>query len=323
MFTQTQKRSEFESSAIGIHDSGGGQLPAKGDGGYRRPVIAAMMSACLPGFGQLYNGQFNRAIWFFIGFCIAVAPATAMVALAVPVVATAPVIALLLLFAFVLWVWSVCDAWRWAKLLQTPPRAWHLSGFYAATFLVCVGFLLPRLLQAVCADYIHPVRIASQSMSPTLLDGDHLIVDKRVNCNGCAHILARGDVVLFTFPNDRTRLHVKRLIGVPGDRITIDRNGLSVNGIALRKAANEMGQAPEGIDGREWTISTWVPGAEPLDLTVPNGHVFVLGDNRSASLDSRKYGPLPLSDIKGKARQIYFSGGGGAIRWARFGTVIE
>ena len=144
------------------------------------------------------------------------------------------------------------------------------------------------------------------------------------NCPGCDHAVERGDVAIFTYPNDRTLVYVKRVIGLPGDRVRITGKRVWVNRLALGDAPADDGTASERIDGRQW-LADWgdTEGAE-LDLTVPPGMVFVLGDNRGNSKDSRHFGSVPLRDVAGRARQVWFSmAPGGAVRWSRLGQAIH
>ncbi|MFK7964640.1 MAG: signal peptidase I [Burkholderiaceae bacterium] len=279
-----------------------GLPPKQRQKNHRRPVLAAVMSACLPGMGQLYNGQANRAIWLLVGFCLIATPLGAFLALTMPGALMAPTMALWLLATIGLWLWNIWDAWRGARLAAAPVRSWQISGLYAAIFLIFAGLILPTVLGKVRADLVHPVHIVGNSMAPTLLAGDRLFIDMRVNCQGCTHALERGDIVLFTYPNDRSQWHIKRLIGLPGDRVTVSDDSVTVDDAELIE---------DSIADQAQTI------------TVPTGHAYLLGDNLSNSLDSTDYGVIPLRDIVGKARQIYFSTDQDAVRWHRIGHQVK
>jgi len=96
----------------------------------RRPVIAALMGAALPGFGQLYNGQFNRAIWFYLSFLIIAVPVTMIAALYLPAALTVGVLAISVLLTLGVWLWGIIDAWLVAR--RSNPYVlhnWQTSGF--------------------------------------------------------------------------------------------------------------------------------------------------------------------------------------------------
>ncbi|NOZ94696.1 MAG: signal peptidase I [Acidobacteria bacterium] len=158
-------------------------------------------------------------------------------------------------------------------------------------------------------------KIPSGSMENNLLVGDHLVVNKFIyspHWNTPIDRLfpqrepRRGDVVVFKFPEDPRRDFIKRCIGLPGDVIEIHEKKLYLNG----KLQNE----PYVIhkDPNVYPDSPMVPPSLRLrdnfgPFTVPDGTIFCMGDNRDNSLDSRFWGPVPRSYLKGRAVIIYWS----------------
>lgn len=126
-----------------------------------------------------------------------------------------------------------------------------------------------------------PERVLSDSMEPTLGVGDVVLVDK---VTWRLTDLRRGDLVTFTLPDDGEDF-VKRVVGLPGDRIAIEDAILKVNGVAV----------PEPyVDHSRIDALYFGP------VVVPEGHLFVLGDKRFGSIDSRVYGPIPLDSVDGR-----------------------
>ena len=125
-----------------------------------------------------------------------------------------------------------------------------------------------------------PFSIPSQSMAPTLDAGDHVLVDK---LSGTAH---RGDLVVFHAPRSG-EIMLKRVVAVGGDRVGIEDGRLVVNG---RRPAEPYAD-PDAIDSVYFG-----------PVTVARGSVFVLGDNRADSRDSRQFGAVPARDLIGRAR---------------------
>jgi signal peptidase I len=295
----------------------------------RKPIVAVLMSAVLPGFGQLYNGDVNRAIWLFLAFAFLNVPWLAIVALYLPRGWLVPMLVLTFVAAIWVWVYSMFAAWGRAKALPDyVPERWQSSGLYALVFIVSNVIALPALTIDIRANFVEPFRIPSASMEPAVMQGDFLFADKRYNCPGCKYRIEQGDIAIMAMPNDRTVLFIKRVIALPGDRVTITGRTVRVNGEALTVGSPEAGATQfteRAANGREWTVQ-WrsaTAGGAPIDITVPPGEVFVLGDNRSASLDSRQQGTVPLADVVGRARQVWFSYGDDGVRWGRLGQIVE
>ncbi|MCB1896180.1 MAG: signal peptidase I [Zoogloeaceae bacterium] len=286
---------------------------------------AALMSMVLPGFGQLANGRPNRAIWLFLGFALVSVPLMSWIAIRLPQGWTLPALVASLAAAIAIWLASVIDAWRDARRQPDRPHLpWQTGGAYLLVFLICNGLMLPALVSHVREHYVASWRIPSASMAPAILRGDVLFADMSYNCPGCARAVARGDVGIFTYPNDRTLVYIKRVVGLPGDQVRIAGRQVWVNQVPLAEAPAGAGTVTERIDGHRWLVE-WddAEGAE-LAVTVPPGSVFVLGDNRGQSKDSRHFGTVPLSDVVGRARQVWFSKDpGGSVRWSRVGQAIE
>lgn len=197
---------------------------------------------------------------------------------------------------------------------------------------------------------VQPIRIPSASMEPTLLVGDFLLMDKQVA--GAAWGLLppigvqRGDVVVFHDPVDDPKVHlVKRVIGVPGDRIHLRDGVVYRNGEALREgyavyrraAADEFRDDFPDLQTMDARVNPnwWIKLrglARDGEVTVPAESYFVMGDNRNDSEDSRYWGFVPGAAIVGRPLVIYFSwrepgeGSGVALglgRWERVLRVVR
>jgi signal peptidase I len=122
-----------------------------------------------------------------------------------------------------------------------------------------------------------PVRNQGTGMAPTYNDGDRLLLDKT------RHQYERGDVVVFHYPRDPSKSFIKRIVGLPGEEISIRQGTTYINGVALDEPyiAAEFKQNPSNLEPE----------------VVPPGHYFVMGDNRDHSNDSRMWGSLPQRSI--------------------------
>jgi len=302
----------------------------------RKPIFAAAMSAILPGFGQLYNGQLNRALWFFLVYVLVAVPGFAFIALYLPAWTTTPLLAISLLVTLATWITSIIDAWLGARARSTfQPRAWQTSALYFTTLLICNLLILPLVTVYVRGNQVQSHHVPSGSMSPNILTGDYLFTDMRYNCPSCRGAVKRGDIAVFVYPNNRTHHYIKRVVGLPGDEIRIEGEQVFVNDQPLAERESGSGDDMlqlETYGDRQWQV-TWKPTDTPINpdvaaadtqmdsagITIKPGHVFMLGDNRNNSRDSRHFGSVPLSDVVGQARQVWFSWGPDGVRWQRIG----
>ncbi len=218
-------------------------------------------------------------------------------------------------------------------------------------------YIEPFLIAAVVALFIRqfviqPFKIPSGSMIPTLLVGDHLFVNKFVYGPRIPFTDARiftwkepkrGDVIVFRYPENEKKDFIKRVIGVPGDKIQIIDGRLYINDqiVPLTEAASPPDK-DEGIAmfeyGRPKLFDEKLGAANHKvqylrdqrgnnfgPVLVPNDSVFVMGDNRDNSLDSRAWGFVKFDKILGRAFIIYWSWDGADrwVRWERIGRLIK
>jgi len=129
------------------------------------------------------------------------------------------------------------------------------------------------------------VRVDGFSMNPTLHDGEFILVNRLAYRFWS---FQRGDIIVFRFPVDPSQDLIKRVIGLPGDQVSVQNGVVSINGAAL----NEPYIAAAPVYSGQWNV--------------PQGYLFVLGDNRNDSSDSHSWGLLPVSNVIGKATLIYW-----------------
>ena len=174
---------------------------------------------------------------------------------------------------------------------------------------------------------VQAFKIPSGSMIPTLQIGDHILVNKlaygiRIPLWG--HYLVdfgkvqRGDVIVFIFPEDRSKDFIKRVVGVAGDTVEIRGKKIYINGQQVEDPhAHFEGDDPQNI----------LPASRDDygPTKVPENHLFVMGDNRDRSYDSRFWGFVNLDDVRGKAFLIYWSWDGSDrwVRWERLASLIR
>ncbi|HID98068.1 MAG TPA: signal peptidase I [Thermodesulfobacteriaceae bacterium] len=213
----------------------------------------------------------------------------------------------------------------------SPYRTGHSSGRswksvaweYGQAILIALALAL-----FIRTFVVQAFKIPSGSMIETLLIGDHILVNKFAY--GVKNPVTRqiwipvqdpgpGDVVVFIYPVDRNKDFIKRVIAVGGDTVEIVDKKVYVNGKRFPD--------PPGV---QYTDSRIIPGSvQPRDnmgpVTVPAGHIFVMGDNRDQSYDSRFWGFVPLKDVKGKAFIIYWSWNSDKFRprLQRIGDIIH
>ncbi|MGJ5177104.1 signal peptidase I [Bradyrhizobium oligotrophicum] len=244
---------------------------------------------------------------------------------------------------------------------------WAIASIFVAGFVaLCLLLASPLLIRAFLYQ---PFNSPSGSMKPTLLVGDYFYVSKYAygysrfswplswpaTLPPSARIWgatpARGDVVAFVVPKDNATVYVKRVVGLPGDRVQMKDGMLSINDIAVARERMEdlTGESACGGDARErvkrWRESLPNGGSyETLDcvdhgfldntnvFVVPPGRLFMLGDNRDNSTDSRmlsQVGYVPIENVIGRVAMIFFSLAGtdtsrpGRVRFERIGMRVK
>jgi signal peptidase I len=188
-------------------------------------------------------------------------------------------------------------------------------------------------------------RIPSKSMMPTLVPGDFVIVNKAaygfkftpVSKPIAAVAPEHGDVVLLKLVEASGTYYIKRIIGKPGDVVEIKNGLLSINGKVLPSEKDASAEPADSLfeafsethEGKSWSIlrSQDYSKKNYGPVTVPEGHYFVLGDNRDSTEDSRQWGPVSIGLIKGRVSLVALSvdwkdsEGRGQMKWNRFLSV--
>lgn len=200
---------------------------------------------------------------------------------------------------------------------HSSDSGWFSSAQSLLVTVVIAVFVITFVIQAF--------QIPTDSMEDTLLIGDYLLVDKlhyggKIGAPFVPYRpIQHGDIVVFHYPVDPKQHFVKRVIGMPGDRVRLINQEVYVNGVHVPEpyAVHKIGDhqvfrdefprlnLPFGLEGRWWLQMQKL--VEDGQLIVPSGHYFVMGDNRDDSYDSRYWGFVPEENVIGRPLIIYWS----------------
>ncbi|MFI5239017.1 MAG: signal peptidase I [Gemmatimonadales bacterium] len=226
-----------------------------------------------------------------------------------------------------------------------------MRGFMRAILQLAASVLLFLVTRALVVEMY---KIPTASMQRTLLVGDFLVVNKMVYGAHVPfthfrlpsfHDPRRGDVIVFKWPSDPRVNFVKRVVGIPGDTLLMQNGVLTRNGVALKEAyvTHSSVDADMAADEFRWQRDYLVKSARASEtywpsrnnwgpLVVPAHDFFVLGDNRDNSLDSRYWGFVPDSLVRGEPMFVYYSYRPDSAstwswltdaRWRRVGTIVR
>jgi signal peptidase I len=240
--------------------------------------------------------------------------------------------------------WVIDKLWlarRRRSLIGGDDKPGWIIDFCRSFFPVIFAVLMLRSFIA------EPFRIPSESMLPTLIKGDFILVNKfvyglrdpvfhtRLFGSGDPK---RGDVVVFRWPRDPSTDFIKRIVGLPGDKLAYRDKTLYVNGeVAAQQADGVYASASGAASDVRYRFEENLTGVQhhiiidpnrpiqDFEFTVPEGQYFAMGDNRDGSFDSRGWGTVPEKNLVGRAFFIWMSWDAASKRpfFSRIGTVIQ
>jgi signal peptidase I len=290
----------------------------------RIPLAAVLLSFAGTGVGHIYCGRLGKGlVLFFLSFAFA-----PLIVLAAGQIASIGMLILILgalALMLAVFIYAAVDAGLLALRQGERYRLKEYNRWYIYLILIVVSLTYPTNLASSIREHVlHAFKIPSSSMLPSVMPGDYILLNKAFYKT---QALRRGDVIIFTYPNDRRLYFIKRIAALPGDSIEIREGVVYVNDQPLNLrplSVNELSDYTPKADERIFEETSGTARYPILidpsyaDMTksiIPDGHCFVLGDNRGHSRDSRQFGPVPLADIRGRLEYIYWP----AKSWRRWG----
>lgn len=251
----------------------------------RKPILAFLLSLLTPGLGQIYNGQSRKGVSYLVGVFLFY------------------IVFSFLLFTFYgmifyliimigVFLLILIDAVRGAVKFKTIElKSYNKWYVYLIIFLLSNVAIRPLLGWTIKNNIASAYKIPSSGMAPTLLVGDHLVADMRIYKSEKPK---RGEIIIFEFPRDPSKDFIKRVIGTEGEKVEVINNKIYINDKLLDDAWGHFSKDYPALD-------TFGP------VVVPKDSLFVLGDNRNSSQDSRFWGFVGITKVKGKALFLYWA----------------
>jgi signal peptidase I len=259
------------------------------------PGVTALLTVLTPGLGHIYIGQARRGITLFV--LVIIADTLLMFAM-MGVLARFWMFAVSLGLLLGLWCYILLDAIQRAYRLRDYPHEgnYRWTTYAGAFVLACAVFAGPCIyaLHAKTSGQLLWLNAVNTSMEPTLRLGEYFLADATYYRSRHP---SRGEVAVYTHPKQPQLHYIKRIVAVEGDRIALKGGRAIVNGMAVEEPYVDVGPA----EGRF---------ADLPERRVPVGHVYVLGDNRAQSVDSRDivaHGSVPVANLIGRVTDIAIS----------------
>ncbi|MGZ6465940.1 MAG: signal peptidase I [Bdellovibrionota bacterium] len=300
----------------------------------RNRLKAAIFSILLPGLAQLYTAQGKKALVVMASMLAFLFVAKSRLILVAP-----PIYPVVVLAAMAGWIFAVVDGLRFAT--QERPFTWY-SRWYV--YLIAFFNFSLALIMIDVTKAVQPFNIPANSMAPSVLKGDRIFVDTFAFK---IHEPKPGDLAVFRFPKDPRINYIKRIIGVPGDKIAIRDKKLFINEKEITLEPMPESTKTQAVQ-EDWfenedhgtltvfrenlgnshliamNVSTLL-NADFGPFQVAPGTYFTMGDNRDKSSDSRFWGTVPSENLIGKPASVWFSLNpeNFHIRWERIGKQLE
>ena len=302
----------------------------------REPLIAIVLSLIMPGLGHIYCGRIVKGIILAFLSCIFIPIIFSVLSVSHSSIRMAVIITSLLA-SLAIWVVAIIDSWFTARRTADTYALKDYNRWYVYVILILMSTgSSVQISFHVRASLFEAFRLPAASSYPTIIPNDRLLANKLAYKNSDPK---RGDLIVFTNPENRRENYIKRVVAVAGDTVEIKDGQFRVNDqelpreklpqstlddirITVRGKLLEGDVFYETNGGAKYKmfLAKTPQGQAPRDFaktTVPKGHCFVLGDNRNLSQDSRHFGPIPLATVKGRADYLYFP----AKDWSRFGRL--
>ena len=270
-----------------------------------------MLSLFEPGLGQIYNGQVRKGLIFLV-FPLFFLPVLFFFLNNNRILYFLIAFALLTTFYYFI---AIGDAIYTARKFKTEYSLKKCNKLIIYLGVIVLVFLANTTISDyVKNNYVQAYKIPASSNEPTLLIGDHIVVDRRVPSRNPK----RGSLIVFEFPEDPKKDFVKRVVAISGDTVEIRDKLLIINGEPIKETY---------VIYHDTTVFS--ASQNPRDnigpITVPKNACFVLGDNRDKSYDSRFWGFVDNAKIKGIVKSIYWSWDNqkATVRWNRIGETVQ
>ncbi len=287
----------------------------------RKPWLAVLLSFLVTGLGHIYVGKAKKGLFLYLGQA-----AILLVTIPLVIFKTGIYTYLFALFIGVGYlIFCAIDALKTAReakysYVLLKYNKWYI---YLACYIMANIIIQPTVSHYIKENSVKAYKIPSGAMLPTLQIGDHILVNRYIYKQNSPN---RGDIIVFEYDREKTIDYVKRVVATPGDEVEIRNKIIFINNV-------------EQDDSYAVHLDTRIiqQSSSPRDnfgpVTVPENQYFVLGDNRDNSHDSRFWGFVDKSKIRGKVVQIYWSWDTrkalfsserfSSIRWGRIGQSTE